>query len=120
MEELNLKLQGMSCATCANNIEKAILNVPGVLAGNVNFSLESATVRYDPQQTNLNIICKAVTDIGYEVQIVPAALTPEDDAEVKRQQHQERDLQQRVLIGAILSFLLVIVIRSNRSQSLLG
>jgi Cu+-exporting ATPase len=107
MEDLNLKLQGMSCASCANRIEKAILNVPGVVAGNVNFSIDRASVRYDPQQTNLNIIGKAVTDIGYELQIVPADLTPEDDAEVNRQQRQERDLQQRVIIGAILSFLLV-------------
>jgi P-type Cu+ transporter len=107
MEDLNLKLQGMSCVACANRIEKAILNVPGVVESNVNFSLDSATVRYDSRQTNLNIICKAVTDIGYEAQVIPAALTLEDDAEVNRQQRQERDLQQRVIIGAILSFLLV-------------
>jgi P-type Cu+ transporter len=107
MEDLNLKLKGMSCAACANRIEQAILNVPGVVAGNVNFSIDSATVRYDPQQTNINIICKAVADIGYEAQIVPADLTPEDDTEIKRQQRQERDLQHRVIIGAILSCLLV-------------
>jgi P-type Cu+ transporter len=107
MEDLNLKLQGMSCASCAHSIEKAILNVPGVVDGNVNFSIDSATVRYDPQQTNINIICKAVADIGYEAQIVPADLTLEDDTEIKRQQRQERDLQHKVLIGAILSLLLV-------------
>jgi P-type Cu+ transporter len=66
MEDLNLKLQGMSCAACANSIEKAILNVPGVVAGNVNFSIDRASVRYDPKQTNINIITKAVTDIGYQ------------------------------------------------------
>jgi P-type Cu+ transporter len=107
MEDLNLKLKGMSCASCANSIEKAILNVPGVVEGNVNFSIDSATVRYDPQQTDINIICKAVADIGYEAQIIPADLTPEDDTEKRRQQRQERDLQHRVIIGAILSFLLV-------------
>jgi P-type Cu+ transporter len=107
MKDLNLKLKGMSCASCANSIEKAILNVPGVVEGNVNFSIDSATVRYDPKQTNLNIITKAVADIGYEAQVIPADLTPEDDSETRRQQRQERDLQHRVFIGAILSFLLV-------------
>jgi P-type Cu+ transporter len=58
MKDLNLKLQGMSCASCAHNIEQAILNVPGVIAGNVNFSADRATVRYDPKQTNINIITK--------------------------------------------------------------
>jgi P-type Cu+ transporter len=106
MEDLNLKLQGMSCASCAHSIEKAILNVPGVVEGGVNFSTDSASVRYNPQQTNSNIICQAVADIGYEAYIIPAALTA-DDTETRRQQRQERELLNRVVIGVILSFLLV-------------
>ena len=71
MEDLNLKLKGMSCASCANSIEQAILSVPGVVEGNVNFSVDRATVRYDPKQTNINIITRAVVDIGYEAQLSP-------------------------------------------------
>jgi P-type Cu+ transporter len=108
MENLNLKLNGMSCASCANNIEKAILNVPGVVKGNVNFSTDRAIISYDSKQTNIKIITKAVIDIGYEAQVIPTDLTPEDDTETSRQQRQERDLQRRVFIGATLSFLLVI------------
>jgi P-type Cu+ transporter len=108
MEDLNLKLQGMSCASCANSIEKAILNVPGVVESNVNFSIDRATIRYDPQQTRIDIITKAVTDIGYQAQVIPADLTPEDEPEIRRQQRQERELQRRVFIGATLSFLLVL------------
>ena len=108
MEDLNLKLKGMSCASCANSIERALLNVPGVIAGNVNFSSDRATVRYDPQQTNLNIITKAVVDIGYEAQIIPADLGSEDDTGNSQQQLEERNLQRIVLVGAILSILLVI------------
>ncbi|AFY96890.1 heavy metal translocating P-type ATPase [Chamaesiphon minutus] len=108
MEDLNLKLKGMSCASCANSIEKAILNVPGVVEGNVNFSIDRASVRYDPKQTNINIITKAVVDIGYEAQIIPADLSSEDDLGNSQQQLEERNLQRRVLVGAILSVLLVI------------
>ena len=108
MEDLNLKLKGMSCASCANSIEQALLNVPGVVEGNVNFSSDRASVRYDPKQTNINIITKAVVDIGYEAQIIPADLGVEDDTVDRQQQRSERNLQRRVLIGAILSVLLVI------------
>ena len=108
MEDLNLKLKGMSCASCANSIEKAILGVPGVVEGNVNFSSDRASVRYDPKQTNINIITKAVVDIGYEAQIIPADLGVGDDTGNVQQQREERNLQRRVLIGAILSILLVI------------
>ena len=108
MEDLNLKLKGMSCASCANSIEKAILGVPGVVEGNVNFSIDRASVRYDPKQTNINIITKAVIDIGYEAQIIPADLGIEDNSGDREQQQEERNLQRRVLVGAILSVLLVI------------
>ncbi|MCY7336034.1 MAG: heavy metal translocating P-type ATPase [Chamaesiphon sp.] len=118
MEDLNLKLKGMSCASCANSIERALLNVPGVVEGNVNFSSDRATVRYDPQQTNINIITKAVVDIGYEAQIIPADLGIEDDAGNREQQLEERNLQRRVLVGAILSILLVIGSLSHFSLTL--
>jgi P-type Cu+ transporter len=98
MEDLNLKLKGMSCASCANSIERALLNVPGVVEGNVNFSSDRASVRYDPKQTNINIITKAVADIGYEAQIIPADLGIEDDTGNREQQREERNLQRRVLV----------------------
>jgi len=43
--ELNLKLKGMICDSCANNIEKALLNMPGMTQGNVNFSIDRASIR---------------------------------------------------------------------------
>jgi P-type Cu+ transporter len=107
MEDLNLKLRGMSCASCANSIEQAILGVPGVVEGNVNFSSDRASVRYDPIETNSKIICNAIADIGYEAQIIRSDFEPEDATEISRQQRQERDLQHRVLIGATFSVLLV-------------
>jgi P-type Cu+ transporter len=108
MQDLNLKLWGMSCASCAHNIERAILNVPGVVECNVNFSTDRASVYYDPKQTNINIITKAVVDIGYEAQIIPADLNVDDDQVNKQQQQEDRNLQRRVLVGAVLSLLLVI------------
>jgi P-type Cu+ transporter len=108
MKDLNLKIRGMSCASCAQTIEKAILNVSGVAEGNVNFSADRASVSYDPQQTNINIITKAVADAGYEAQIIPADLGTTDNDKNREQQLEERNLQNRVLIGATLSILLVI------------
>jgi P-type Cu+ transporter len=107
MEELNLKLKGMSCASCANSIERAILNVPGVVKGSVNFSTNQATVYYDPNQTNSTQICQAVANIGYTAQVISSDLTAENDAKTK-ERRQELILQQRVAIGTLLSSLLVI------------
>ncbi len=51
MDNLTLKLRGMSCASCASTVEKVIQAVPGVIECHVNFGVEQATVDYDPQQT---------------------------------------------------------------------
>ena len=64
-DKTTLKLQGMSCAGCANAIEKAISNVSGVEECEVNFASEQATVTFNPKQTNLETIQSAVEDAGY-------------------------------------------------------
>jgi Cu+-exporting ATPase len=58
----------MSCAACANNIETAVRSVPGVAACNVNFGAEQASVRYDPQITDIAMIQAAIDQAGYSAQ----------------------------------------------------
>jgi len=53
MVHATLKLQGMSCAACAHNIETAMQLVAGVSEGSVNYGAEQASVTYDPRTTSL-------------------------------------------------------------------
>jgi Cu+-exporting ATPase len=64
-KKTELKLQGMTCATCASTIEKALRNLPGVVAAQVNLASEVAEVEYDSSQTKLHDIEQAVTEAGY-------------------------------------------------------
>ena len=66
MTATTLKLKGMSCASCANSIETAIQQVPGVSDVQVNFAAEQASVEYNERDTNLEKIQAAVADAGYE------------------------------------------------------
>ncbi len=110
MDTLNLKLRGMSCAACAANIERAIRSVPGVVEGQVNFGMEQATVQYDPQATNAEIIQKAVERVGYQAAPLQelASLTIEDKEDKRIRQAQTRELKQKIWVGGILSVILVI------------
>jgi P-type Cu+ transporter len=59
MDNATLKLRGMSCASCAKNVEDAIRSVPGVQECNVNFGAEQATIKYDSRTTDLRLlVCK--------------------------------------------------------------
>jgi len=112
MDTLTLKLRGMSCASCASNIEDAIRSVPGVSECNVNFGAEQATVKYDPRKTNLEKIQDAVEEAGYSAYSLPLQeqemITGEDDAEKAARQAESRDLLIKVLVGGVISVILIV------------
>ncbi|RUR75350.1 heavy metal translocating P-type ATPase [Chlorogloeopsis fritschii PCC 9212] len=110
MENANLKLRGMSCASCANNIEEAIRSVPGVEACSVNFGAEQATVQYNPQQTNLEDIQQAIEEAGYSAYPLQeqAIMSAQTDAEQEARQAESRKLKRRLILGGVITTILVI------------
>ena len=61
-----LNIEGMTCASCAQTIEKATQKLPGMQEAAVNLATEKLTVKYDPSALNLSDITKAVSEAGYE------------------------------------------------------
>ncbi|MGG6447397.1 heavy metal translocating P-type ATPase [Pseudobacillus badius] len=66
-EEKTLQINGMTCAACANRIEKGLSKIEGVKEANVNFALERSTITYDPTKTNVNEFKEKVEKLGYSV-----------------------------------------------------
>src|SRR3954452_18608888 len=64
-DRVDLAISGMSCASCAARVEKALAGVAGVDSAAVNFATETATVHYDPAQVTTDAMRTAVADIGY-------------------------------------------------------
>jgi Cu+-exporting ATPase len=103
--QTHLRLQGMSCAGCANRIEKAIQGVSGVDECNVNFALSRATVTYNPHAATLDSIQNAVESAGYQ-----ASLLEEEgleDTEKSSRETRQKELNRKVIIGAIASSFLI-------------
>lgn len=61
-----LRIGGMSCASCAAAVEKALESVPGVGDAVVNFATEKAVVTYDPSKVSEEALERAVRDAGYD------------------------------------------------------
>ena len=61
-QDLFIEIKGMSCAACASAVQRAILNVEGVIQSEVNFAAESAWVagRFDQ-----GAVIAAVSAAGY-------------------------------------------------------
>ncbi|MGW8437901.1 heavy metal translocating P-type ATPase [Nocardiopsis sp. NPDC055879] len=71
-EELDLAVEGMSCASCAARVEKALNKQPGVAEAQVNFATTRARVSYRPQAVSVAELQSAVEKIGYRVEPVSA------------------------------------------------
>lgn len=72
-QRADLPIEGMTCASCANRIEKGLGKQPGVKSASVNFATRVATVKYDPAATGPATLAKAVDDIGYKAIVPPPA-----------------------------------------------
>jgi len=108
MDNLTLKLRGMSCASCASSIEQAIQSVPGVIECSVNFGMEQATIQYDSKQTNLATIQSAVDAAGYEALPLQEMAAAEDDAEKADRKSESQNLQRKLWTAGIISILLFV------------
>lgn len=92
-DKVTLNLEGMSCASCAANIEKILNKTDGVISASVNFPLEKAVVEFDSSRISVREIIAAVQGIGYGASVKTEAVEYEDreqmsrDAEIRRQRN---------------------------------
>ncbi len=97
LDELDLTLTGMTCASCAARIEKKLNRLDGVEA-TVNYATEKATVTYDPALVSPERLVETVESIGYGASpassATPLAGEPEDA--------HLRDLRQRFVTAVVL------------------
>jgi Cu+-exporting ATPase len=95
-QKTSLKINGMTCTSCASNIEKNINKLDGVASANVNFPTEKLTVIYDPKQIRLVDMQKSVSSIGYELNI-------EDENSLDNDEDEERiNLSKKTMLISII------------------
>ena len=68
MAQENLKVTGMTCASCANAVEKSVSKIDGVKKAAVNFATEKLNVEFDEEKVSNEDIKAAVKDAGYSVE----------------------------------------------------
>ncbi len=101
---LDLELTGMTCAACANRIEKKLNRLEGVTA-TVNYATEKANVSFDPLVASPDALIAAVESIGY------GALLPAPVGEERADPALARiaDLQRRLIVAITLGVPVLLV-----------
>ncbi len=74
--EIALPIEGMTCASCVNRIERFLRNTPGVADATVNLATEVATIHYLPNVATPSDLEEAVEAAGYEVRVRRPATAP--------------------------------------------
>lgn len=65
--EMDLEIEGMTCASCVRRVETAIQKVPGVESAQVNLATEKARVLLNSQQSSQTEVVAAIEKAGYKV-----------------------------------------------------
>ena len=80
-----LMVQGMYCAACADTVECALQDLPGVHSAQVHAATRRLTVRWDPQQTRMSSLAQVVGQTGYRLLPMQQALSISERLKETRQ-----------------------------------
>ena len=97
-ERVELPITGMTCASCANRIERKLNKLDGVTAS-VNYATEKARVEYDPGTVAPDQLVAAVEAAGYRAVLPSTAPAVEAAAEAD----ETAPLRRRLILAAVLS-----------------
>lgn len=93
-QEFNLDIQGMSCASCVNRVEKALLKIEGVNNASVNLATECARIHTD-NNVDIAILVSAIETAGYQA-------TPHDELTPNAESHHLTNAGGMRVLGAAL------------------
>ena len=113
-----VKVSGMTCASCVGRVEKALGQVSGVLEARVNLATQRASVRHLSMTDPVNSLVEAVAQAGYEAEPV-CVDGAQSDRERTSGESELADLRRAALLAALATApLLLFEMGSHLSGSL--
>jgi Cu+-exporting ATPase len=104
--DVELSITGMTCASCANRIERKLNKLEGVTA-TVNYATEKAKITfpdsYAPEQ-----LVETVEQAGYGAAL-PAPVLPDEPEAAEAEEDASRPWRDRLLISAVLTVPVVVL-----------
>jgi len=98
-ETADLTISGMTCAACANRIEKGLNGLPGVSKATVNLALETARIEYSSSQVSVSDVIRKVEQLGYK-----AAAKQDNQSGGDHRLEEIKKQKRKFVISALLSF----------------
>jgi Cu+-exporting ATPase len=106
-KEIAVPISGMTCASCAKAVEKAVGKLNGVESVTVNFATEKALVHYNPKLVRLSEIKQAIAKAGYKALEIENKDTIDEDK--LRKEKEIKTLWTKFIVSAIFSIPLLYI-----------
>jgi len=113
-----LPITGMTCANCAQTIERTLGRLEGVVSATANLATERASVEYLPGVVSLAAIRQAIRDVGYDVVVAGEGETIEDVERAAREA-EIQDQTRKFWVGVAFT-LPLFLLSMGRDFGLLG
>ncbi|MCL4504416.1 MAG: heavy metal translocating P-type ATPase [Chloroflexi bacterium] len=121
MAHAEIPVLGMTCANCANTIERTLRKLPGVATSAVNYASERASVDYVPGAIGIADMVTAIRKAGYDVPSARASgsVVAEGDVEQQAREAEIAMRRRRVIVGMLFA-IPAFALSMSRDFGLLG
>lgn len=99
MREIVIPIGGMTCASCAIAVEKAISKLSGVVEVFVNLTTERALIKYNPREVRISQIRAGIDNAGYQARKIETRVNEVD--ELKKSE--TRTALQGLIVSAVFT-----------------
>ncbi|MCD4820871.1 MAG: heavy metal translocating P-type ATPase [Methanococcoides sp.] len=96
----------MTCATCAQTVERSLSSIPGVHEANVNFAASKATISYEPSVASIDDMKAVVDDSGYTMSF-------EEEEDVDREQLTINKAARKMWIAASSASIIMVLMTTH-------
>jgi Cu+-exporting ATPase len=118
--EIDLDLDGMTCASCVAKIEKGIKKLDGIQYASVNLTTEKAHVKFNSSEVKVRSIIEAIENVGYSASIS----TEQTDSERLARTEEIKYWKKKLAVSAIFTlpvfYFSMIIMQPLRSFDFLG
>ena len=107
LQEAQLSIDGMTCASCVRSVERAAMRVRGADKCEVNLTESSARIVFDSQRSEVDDFIRAIRHAGYGAELASQLENPLEGAAIPRR------LRRRLAISAVLTAPLLVLAMSH-------